>query len=141
MTVYPVGANDVTQSVVLKSSVLSEDTTYIDSGLYLSLAPNTTYYVALHLLDAANGDGMKFKVVYTGTSTTDGLIYYRPSGAPYQVIIGSDNASTAVDGVHSVFGVVRTSSGGVLSVQFAKNTDVTDDTLLLAGSSLTATRI
>lgn len=124
----------------LASTVTATSTSYIDSGLIVYLAANSTYYIQSLLNTTANGDGIRYKYNFTGTVVTNGLnMQEAVSGLIQQLTFNAENTNTKVDEIIEVRGLVRTGSGGKLYVTFRKNTDVTDDTPIVAGSHVVAT--
>lgn len=135
-------ANDLVLGTYLSANVTATSTTYIDSGLYVQLAANTAYFIDCVWTNAANGDGMKWKFVYSGTALRSALrCDYNYAPPTDTLAVGVESTNTQTDESATVSGLVVTSTAGTLKLQFAKNTDVTDDTPLLAGSCLTARRI
>ena len=128
-------------SSYLTSDVTATTTTLIDSGLIVWLAANSTYHINSVIHTNANGDGTKLKFLYSGTLASSLLLESTSvvSSGNAVAINSTELLSTAVDEVWYVSGIVRTGASGKLYVQFAKNTDVTDDTPMAAGSYLVAT--
>lgn len=123
------------------TTVTATSTTLVESGIALSLAANTTYYINSVTYNNSNGDGIKLKYYYTGT-IVDGTLFsvgYLNSSAEPLSVTGGVLVNTSVDGIIKVEGIIRTGSVGILSLQFAKATDVGSDTPLQPGSFLAAT--
>lgn len=116
-------------------SVTATSTTYIDSGLSIVLAPNSTYYITSATANTSNGDGIRLKYLYSGT-IVDGRLFYGTAAA--ECAVGDEIISTTVDGIVFVTGIIRTGTAGKFYIQFAKYTDVGTDTPIIPGSYLVA---
>jgi hypothetical protein len=129
-------------SSYLSANVTATSTSYIDSGLSVYLAPNRVYAIRGFLDVWANGDGSKIKILYTGTEkfARFGVVRTASAGGT-SFALGDEVADAAVDQTLHLTGTVASGTGGKLYLQFAKNTDVTDDTPIVVGSFLTAQNI
>lgn len=133
--------NDARLISYLAATVTATTTTLGESGLEVFLGGESTYEVSCVLANSANGDGMKFKLLYSGTTETNKFSEIHgqsPGGNSFS--LGDTLTDTQVDQVWHILGVIRTKSPGRLYLQFAKNTDVSDDTPLLVGSYIAAKR-
>lgn len=133
--------NDARLMSYLAAEVTATTTTLGESGLEIFLGGESTYEVSCVLANVANGDGMKFKLLYSGSTETSKfseLHGQSPGGTTFS--LGDTLTDAQVDQQWHILGVIRTKTPGRLYLQFAKNTDVTDDTPLQIGSYLAAKR-
>lgn len=133
--------NDARLISYLEATVTATTTTLVPTGMEIFLGGESTYEITCVLANIANGDGMKYRLSYSGVAqlgrfgeqkavSNDGMAF----------TLGDTVTDTQADQVWTILGVIRTRSPGRLYVEFAKNTDVTDDTPLLAGSYIAAKR-
>lgn len=125
----------------LSALVTSTDTTLIESGLSLQLAANSVYDFRATVYSWANGDGTKLRVSYTGGLVKDLFFTRTSAGSSEMYAVGDTITNLGVDQIFWFNGLLHTKSAGRLYIEFAKNTDTTDDTPLAAGSFLLAVRV
>jgi hypothetical protein len=125
----------------LASDVTATTTSFIESGLSISLSPNTAYIVDCVLGVDCDTDGIRFSLEYDGTAALTGLVW--SWGADHQTVTVDTpyTYSVAFTNAFTVRGYLKTSTGGFLHVQVRKNTDLGADTTVTAGSYLVATPI
>ena len=126
----------------LSSTVTATSTSNIESGLSIVLAPNSTYDLHALLSTGANGDGIRYALHFDGIALINGLVYSEwRTGITELMQLNTLNTNTNSDEIIEIRGLVRTSLGGRMYIYFRKNTDVTDDTPMYAGSYLLARRL
>lgn len=115
--------------------------TLTSTGVSVALEPNSTYEISVTFTSTDNGDNLQFKLAYSGTFTQQGLFYDTTSGAVGQFSTASTYTPTSEDCV-TVWGIVRTSTGGKLTLQARKNTLLSGDaTLITSGAHMIARKL
>ena len=121
----------------LQSSSSASTTSYADTGLEVSAAPNTTYVLDSTIVVEDTGDGLGFKIVLSGSLNSYSFVY-EYDGAGQGAIPVNTEKTLSAGGYTTVrvWGAFRTASAATLKVQARKLTDLNDPTLLGTGAYL-----
>lgn len=149
---YPLGARQIIVKP-LNQQVISNTALQNDSALFVPLAANATYLVALRaqlLGVGSTGQGWKAALAYTGSIAADGAGAGITSGnltaaATVDLIGGAGMSNAAIsdstpDSIVMDY-VIVTNAAGSLNFEFAQNSSSANATQMNQGSTLTVTRV
>lgn len=130
---------------ILSSSWYTQGDVLADTGLQIYLAANSTYYLhAGASAEVSSAELIDVQLTFAGTDPYVSQLFYNfPQAASTGLIPVNSRTSTGAtsEEIH-IWGVIRTSSGGLLSLQIAKYAQTTATKLYVtAGSHLVATPI
>lgn len=116
--------------------------TEADSGLYVTVAANTAYYINLMSSVESDGDGMRYNLIFTGTTGESGMIYTDTNLAvTSDFSVNNSYASAGLTKVFTAQGVLLTGSGGRLYLEVRKDTNAGGPSVIAAGAYLVAREI
>lgn len=127
---------------ILASSLAVNSIVSAASGLNIQLAANCSYYI--HLMSSAecDGDGMQYRLQYSGTNGLQGMSYIEaPSLAMGPFALNASYTFPINTTVFTVQGVFTTGRAGRLSLEVRKDTNTGGPSVIAAGSHLVARRI
>lgn len=129
---------------ILPTSVGVDSVTLQDTGLAITLLPNTSYYIRCGTFITGGGDTIKLQLTYSGTLTTSTQMFLQfPATSVLDVLsINAAYSTGSAEDWPQFWGVIRTATGGILKLQMCKVADISGDDLVMSnGGHLVATRI
>lgn len=133
--------NDARLISYLETDIATVSTVLGPTPLEIYLGGESDYEFTASLANAAQGDGMKLRLTYTGTAHIamfTEIHAVSPGGSSFT--LGDTLVDTQLDQVWHIKGVIRTQSPGKLYLEYANNTFVIDVSPLLTGSYIAAKR-
>lgn len=116
--------------------------TEAESGLNIQLLANCSYYVNMLVNVESDGDGMRYRLTYSGTNGVTGLAYTDTNLATTAVFsLNGTYASAGLTRMFLVEGIVTTGAGGRLYLEVRKDTNAGGPSIIAAGAHLVARRI
>lgn len=112
-------------------------TSYADTGLEVSAAANTTYYLDSTAVVKDVGDGLGFKIIVSGTLASYSFVYEYDGVGQGTIPISTEKTLSSVGYTTvRVWGAFRTTDAVTVKIQAKKLTDLNDPTLLGTGAYL-----
>lgn len=125
----------------LDSSFPLTTQTLTSTGLAVALEPNSSYEFRLTFASTDGGDNLRFKLVYSGSFANASLFYDTSSSIMVEFSIAGTYTPTSED-VITVWGYLRTATGGKFEMQARKDTLLSvDSTLITSGAHMIARKL
>lgn len=125
----------------LDSSFPLTTQTLTSTGLGVALEPNSSYEFRLTFASTDGGDNLRFKLVYSGSFAKASLFYDATSNSLAAFSIAGTYVPTSEDAV-TVWGYLRTATGGKFEMQARKDTLLSaDSTLITSGAHMIARKL